>query len=109
MRCAVFPSGLSRPALKRVIKIEPLCRNAEALLPLLKQGFPPNSGLPLSSRANSEAPPLPKHGGDRGRKYPNGLNAPHKAKAFLDGIRFVCPALPVPPSPEFSHVPELAI
>jgi hypothetical protein len=47
MRCAVFPSGLSRPALKRVIKIEPLCRNAEALLPLLKQGAPTKLGTPF--------------------------------------------------------------
>ena len=45
----------------------------------------------MGSHANPEAPPLPKPGGDRERMYPNGLNASHKAKAFLDGIRFAYP------------------
>jgi hypothetical protein len=57
MLCVVFPSRLSRPALKRRIRIEPLFRNAEALLPPAKAGGSHQSQDSL--HANSDDPPLP--------------------------------------------------
>jgi hypothetical protein len=50
-----FSPGFSRPALKAHHRSATLFRNAEALLPSLKQSFLTNSGLTLGSQADSPA------------------------------------------------------
>jgi hypothetical protein len=44
----VFVSINEKPGLKPISENELLFRNAEALLPLLKQGLPPNLVAPLA-------------------------------------------------------------